>query len=115
MLVTVRVDKKDVIKYQNNTAHYWTATDAGMEVFIQERAEAARDVQYWNGLKKACGKEDRDVARYCSNQEKQARKFERAANLWIDKFTKIGRHEVSNYPVELNQELDYIMYKASEA
>lgn len=103
--------EKQPPKYQNYGAFYWTVTDEGFAYFYEARKQAAREIQELLQLQKA--ETVTEMKKLYGQQVKIAKKWEKAANIWINKFTKGA--EISNFPLELEEQLNTIFWKAENA
>ena len=60
--------------------------DAGLEMAKERRKAHIREREWWLALQKSCGRDDRELARYASDQAKEHLQWEKAAT-WVISFT----------------------------
>lgn len=88
--------------YSWDAARYWTVTDEGLSAAYNARRQAASDVNYWNELKPLLG-------RFAKEEMKAAQRMEKAATIWINHFTAIGKKSLAQTPVGLSEELNAVL------
>lgn len=85
---------------------FHTFTESDENILREYRRDAANSSQEWSKLRKEI--HDREWKLYIKEQLKTAQRMEKACNIWLSYFLNEGYRTISNFPVELEYELDIL-------